>query len=284
MTAVYVGDGSNAYEALPVHASTTYNSNPLVVPVTHLATTVFPNWDSICTYGYNLPVNDYRGRFTDIGTTPFDGGTGQSCTIPGGKSLSASGLSGCKTSTTIADLYPTFSSLNSAKQKIRGRLYSAYDDYLGVAAITKNESSWPSGSSLSSNPMYAYRKTSSNEQLWIKGGWIILQFTGDVTDSSVGLCQCDAVWTSSTSATPQWTLSSGRMVLSSSDLVATSTFTIPFAVRSFSGGYVIVRLGSCMVGKGNILMSAPRIRVSHVARTLTVNLIQFGITFGTADS
>lgn len=266
---------------------------------------VFPGEDTICTYGYNLPVNNYRGRFSDLSYTMFGTTTGSAVSgIAGAITTSRTAIIGAESGglnihagTAEAQFYPTASTETNAKQKIRGNSYTTWDPYLGVEQCDVNSSAWASNVSAiySGRGMYCYSidntGISGQPTVKLKRGWAILSYEKSTDfNLSIGVQQ-DIVWRPSGSTTTPYyyRASTGRMCLNCPDSNAT-------AVRTWSSSqgfqlynednpnqrFYLIYTGEQNLGTGNLLVSPPKFFVTGFpsSYTVTLNLWQFGWTFG----
>ncbi|MCF0223816.1 MAG: hypothetical protein HUK20_06065 [Fibrobacter sp.] len=138
---------------------------------------IYPPGGSICTYGYNLFVNDYRGYFTHLCGLPYDNGATLDAEIKSRTESISQGLAVSKQlgSTSIQReiiLIPQFYSTDSMKQKIRGKFYTQYDDKISVYtgsfdATGEGESCVPN----LSIPVFYLKKN----YLDIIDGWIVVE-------------------------------------------------------------------------------------------------------------
>lgn len=146
---------------------------------------MFPDWNSICTYGYNLTTSDYRGRVPqDLRTMFYDNGQVKSSRA---YTSTSSDSSKCAThlyarnGVRAITVVPTFSSLNNAKEKIRGINYSAWDPKLGIEIYANGSSGY--ASPFNSEDGYLYGYLIEDKNIKIKNGWFIAYIDAPVNSS-----------------------------------------------------------------------------------------------------
>lgn len=148
---------------------------------------VFPNQDCICTYGYNLCVSDYRGRWPDdLSATPYDRGAFLNGTHNRGGTSVASGLDVCSFDNYVCAFIPTSTSVDSRRQKIRGYYYGDYDSITHVNDVTRftktsNRDAFTAGSTPYTITMGI---RSGVKKMTVSRAWIIFRSSSKTTELS----------------------------------------------------------------------------------------------------
>lgn len=166
---IKIGTGSGTKDGIPI---TVWHNMPFVQAmarkVNGYGQTIYPNWNSACTYGYNLPTANYRGKFEDLSPIPFNNGAVRSALSRASGPSEASGASVWNNGNDIHIFYPTHPSIDSCRQKVRGYYYDAWDDYLTPVQADATRTTW----NVRDNGYHnAYLIKNSNCK--IKDGWII---------------------------------------------------------------------------------------------------------------